>query len=262
MTNKIDERREGAMAYSQFGGKLSDSLRVINTFSLGEVTAYSTMVKKVEDKAYDRGYFKTLGAGAYIDKPSVYLKRAAEGNKVMIDAGLMPAITRVAHDIQRNLKPDASIFFGNEEFDPDIGEQGLPGFHVISDNSDNRSGMFHVDMPYQRFYWPGPFTAPFTFTTLIETPDCGSGLWHWDDMSLEEGLRIIQETRNPTRSSTQTPEEGRSLLMYEVGHTYVHSGRVPHAIANTGDMKPGEYRITLQGHGAYIVEQNALLFYF
>jgi len=215
----------------------------------------------LSDKMHDRGLFKTLGAGAYIDKPEKYRKMAKKSNKAIIDAGLMPFIEFAGNVIKNTLNPDASVSYGNQVFDPEIGEQGLPGFHVIDETGNGKSGMFHVDMPYQRFYWPSAFIAPFTFTTVIQQADCGGGLWHWDDMDFLEGLRIIEETRNPSRSSAK-PSEGRSSFNFGGGDTYIHSGRVPHAIANTGDFKPGEYRIPLQGHGAYLPECNSIVLYF
>jgi hypothetical protein len=248
-------------AFSRFGGALGDSLKDVITFSPEQCAMISEWVVEASPHMQDRGLFRTLGAGAYIDKPEEYRELAKKSNAAIKEAGLMPHIEVAGRAIRSEMKPDATICYGNQEFDPEIGEQGLPGFHVIDDTGNGKSGMFHVDMPYQRFYWPSPFTAPFTFTTLVQEPACGSGLWHWDNMDYEEGLRIIHETRNPSRSS-ETPEKGRSLLRYELGHTYIHSGRVPHAIANTGDFAPGEYRITLQGHGAYLPECNSIVLYF
>jgi hypothetical protein len=244
--------------FSRFGGALSDTLFEIPTFSAEEAAALAEAV--LADKAHwtDRGWFWTLGASAYIDPPDIYYANTLKGNSILAST-YADALMRVFEVIGETSKLSVAPLSTPENEMPPA---GLPGFHIIADRTNGRSGMFHVDLPYQRVFWPGPFIQPFSFTTLIQTPTGGTGLWHWDDMDMEEGRRIIKETTNDSRTSVNILEEGRSFTPYEVGITYFHSGRVPHAIPNMGDIAPGEHRITIQGHGAYLPEDDVLAVYF
>jgi hypothetical protein len=241
--------------YNGFGGKLAPI--VLDSFPPEECADITAAALKHKDHWTDRDWFWTLGASAYIDTAEDYAANAENENDYLL-THFMPAIAKVVQDIGTHVQKSA----GPLENPEGHGNAALPGFHIVNDKANGRSGMFHVDMPYQRVYWPGPFSHPFTFTTLIAAPAAGAGLWYWDDVDPTEALRIIEVTRNDSRTSQLTPEEGRQLLTYEVGKTYIHGGRVPHAIADMGDMEPGEYRITLQGHGAYLIEQDYVALYF
>tara|TARA_R110000751_G_C13637153_1_gene466512 strand:+ start:75 stop:809 length:735 start_codon:yes stop_codon:yes gene_type:complete len=241
--------------FKGFGGKLAP--QVLNSFTPDECATITADVLRHKDVWTDRGMMWTIGASAYIDTAEDYLANVDDENAFLL-THFTPVIAKVIKDIGLAAKRSA----GPLENPDGHGSGGLPGFHIINHRSNSRSGVFHVDLAYQRVYWPGPFLHPFSFTTLIATPECGSGLWHWDDIDPQEAVAIILETRNDSRTAFETPEKGRSLLTYEVGKTYVHSGRVPHAIADMGDILPDEYRITMQGHGAYLPEDDALVLYF
>jgi hypothetical protein len=243
--------------FEVFGGKLSDGLLVLDSFT--DVEADEIAYRIIEQRSHwtNREWFWTLGASAYIDTPEDYQANAGNGN-IILTRHFSEAIGKVIHDVGRIAKTSAGPL---ENPDGHEAEASLPGFHIVNNKANGRSGSLHVDMPYQRVYWPGPFNRPFTFTTLISQPEVGAGLWYWDDMGYEDGKRYIREA-DTSRTAQNVPEEGRELLTYEIGKTYVYSGRVPHAIADMGNMEEGEYRITLQGHGAYLPEQDYLGLYF
>jgi len=257
MMGSVNLNREDFL--NKFGGRLQDNFHVLDTFTPEDAAEIADQVLVLEDEWTDRGFFHTLGASAYIDTPAQYQANTPHGNDVLSEYFQEPLTTlfqTFGQFAKRNTGP-----LENPHGHPDA-QAALPGFHIVGNKANGRSGMFHVDMPYQRVYWPGPFMHPFTFTTLIATPAVGAGLWYWDDMPLERGMEIIEATHNDSRTAHSTPEEGRSFLAYEVGKTYIYSGRVPHAIANVGDIDPDEYRITLQGHGAYLPEDDYIALYF
>tara|TARA_R110000824_G_scaffold39657_2_gene119689 strand:+ start:417 stop:1151 length:735 start_codon:yes stop_codon:yes gene_type:complete len=241
--------------YSAFGGKLAP--HILDTLTPGQCLDLSLALQDHKEVWDRRSYFWTLGSSAYLDTAEDYRASTPANNERLLNYFSEP-IGQVIQTIGTAFQKSA----GPMENPEGHGDAAVPGFHIIDHTANGKSGMFHVDLPYQRVYWPGPFSDPFSFTTLIQAPAVGAGLWHWDDMDPQEGLKIIEATRNESRTVSDTPEEGRSLLTYEVGKTYVHSGRVPHAIADMGEIEPGEYRITLQGHGAYLLEEDYLVLYF
>ena len=124
----------------------------------------------------------------------------------------------------------------------DLPLAGLMGFHIFDSSGDGRreeGSNIHTDEPFQRLLWTEPFCRPFSFTVALEMPDDDGGLDYW-----VEG------------------EPYRRYLPYEIGHMYLHDGRFPHRIAAPtwpSDEKP---RITLQGHGAILLDTNRVAVYF
>jgi len=235
--------------FEVFGGKLSDSLLVADGFAL-DAKEISEKIISLRDEWTDRGHFWTLGTSAYIGGTHDGVMDILRKNEMLLENFkdvLLKAFQIIGVAAKSNVHPLIGA--------------GLPGFHIVSNRANGKSGMFHVDIPYQNVKWPGPFVRPFTFTTLLAAPQVGAGLWYWDDMGIEEGAEIIEATRNDT-GTAETPEEGRALLEYEIGKTYIHSGRFPHAIADMGEMEEDEYRITLQGHGAFLPEEDRIAVYF
>jgi hypothetical protein len=119
-------------------------------------------------------------------------------------------------------------------------DAGPPSFHVF-DHLSGEKGHVHFDYSYQKVRWPEPFSNPFSFTLLLKEPSFGAGLSCWFE--------------------TVPPDPPERTLIYKIGHLYVHSGRFLHAIAGLGKAVPGEYRITLQGHGALLHETNRIVVY-
>ena len=209
--------------FNNFGGKLRDDLKTGYVCNVTECARWADVVLDKADEFVNRGIFYTLGGGAYIDTPEEYRTRVDDQDRVLGKfQGLRDKVMLVMGQML------------NTEV-KQLDRAGYPGFHIVGSGASGRSGMFHVDMPYQHVYWPGPFCNPFTFTLLLRTPRCGSALWHWDDIE---------------------------TIKYDVGALYVHSGRVPHAIADMGEIGEGEYRVTLQGHGAYLIEEGCAAVYF
>ena len=242
----------GIVVFNKFGGKLRDDLRTGYVCNVTECARWADVVLDKVDEFVNRGIFYTLGGGAYIDTPEEYRTRVNDQDRVLGEF--------------QGLRDKMMLVMGqmlNTEV-KQLDNAGYPGFHIVGSGASGRSGMFHVDMPYQHVYWPGPFCNPFTFTLLLRTPVCGSALWHWDDINFDEAMKIIVDTRNPLHASTisEMPTIGRETIEYDVGALYVHSGRVPHAIADMGEIGEGEYRVTLQGHGAYLIEEGCAAVYF
>ena len=228
------------MTFDVFGGKLQHSLSDIITFSKDEAASITKRVIENKDSWINHEYFWTLGASAYIDTAEEYAVNTPIGNKIILQL-FSSELNHAMESISKKLLNKIKYIF--------LPRAAIPGFHIINERSNGKSGRFHVDISYQNVLWSSPFIWPFSFTTLLSTPEVGSGMWYWDD--------YIKELYNK-----ESPEEGRELLTYEVGHTYLHSGRVPHALANTGDIKNGEFRVTLQGHGAYLPEEKCIAVYF
>lgn len=235
------------MAFDVFGGKLKDSLKDIITFSEDEAASITKRVIENKDSWIDRDYFWTLGASAYIDTAEEYVTNTPIGNKTILQL-FSNELNHAMESISKSLLNNIKYIF--------LPRAAIPGFHIINERSNGKSGRFHVDISYQNVMWCSPFIWPFSFTTLLSTPEVGSGMWYWDDFNVAQ-LRHYKDMY-----TEDLPEDGRELLTYEVGHTYIHLGRVPHALANTGDIKDGEFRITLQGHGAYLPEEKCIAVYF
>ena len=125
---------------------------------------------------------------------------------------------------------------------------GLPGFHIFDKSANGLEGSIHIDEPYKRCFWPCETKDHFSFTVPIQLPNVGGGLNLYpgseDDIKNHAG-----EIPNP------------EYYPYEVGKMYLHDGKTIHQIANRGDMKTDEYRITIQGHGATLTNGQVVVYF-
>ena len=140
---------------------------------------------------------------------------------------------------------------------PDVGHTetpegfGYPSFHVFDDRVGDTVGHPHIDEPFKRVAWPEPFTNPFSFTVAVELPSEGGGLDYWPDYTDEQIDAYI--------ATDELPEP--EYIPYQLGTMYVHDGFTPHRIANRFGVKAGEYRITLQGHGATLASGTTVVYF-
>jgi hypothetical protein len=133
----------------------------------------------------------------------------------------------------------------------------LPGFHIyqraIREKRSIFPGVFlpgvsfHFDMQWKKIDWGDPdkvnFKLPLSFTLPVALPDGGAGLNVWD-IHREECTGLGPAERQQLRLSRT-----KTYHPYKLGRAVLHSGLQMHQIAPTQDFKPGDERITLQGHG-------------
>jgi len=180
--------------------------------------------------------FWTIGASTYndliiSDGHATYYEVAQKTNPVVEDA-FGPLLGLMRSVISKVYKRECI----------DLPFAGLMGFHIFDGSGDSRKeegSNIHTDEPFQRLLWAEPFANPFSFTLALAMPDDTGGLDYW-----------------------VKGEPYRRHLPYEIGHLYLHDGRFPHRIAAPvwpSDEKP---RITLQGHGAILLDTDRVAVYF
>lgn len=185
----------------------------------------------------DRGTFWTLGASTYNDDVMAYPGIAWQDNAVLT-RHFGKLLQDVADGFQVALnKPTIYLH-----------THGLPGFHIFDQTANGLQGSIHIDQPETRCWWPCKTTEHFSFTVAIELPDGKGGL------NLYEGN---QETIENYTGPLPEPQ----YVPYKEGHLYLHDGLTIHQIANPVDMKPGQHRITLQGHGATLISGQVVLYF-
>lgn len=198
---------------------------------------YANIVKELRPHWISRGNktFHTVGASTYndliiSDGHATYYEVSEEQN---------PLIQKNFGPLLDIVKTAISKFTGYEVID--LPYAGLIGFHIFGEDVSNNKdgGHIHTDEPFQRLLWIEPFSNPFSFTLALELPDGTGGLDYW-----EKGAK----------ESTYLP--------YELGHLYAHSGRFPHRISSSVMPSKEKPRITLQGHGALLLDTNRIGVYF
>jgi hypothetical protein len=154
-----------------------------------------------------------------------------------------------------------------------IDDLGHPGFHVLGHppgQLNNKLTMklsqkplfkIHEDRPYAhqkaRMVWAKfkdvTIHNSLTWTLLLESPKCGSGLAIWDESVLKQydtnkelsdyvrGLSHYQEYLN------HRPPD--SVVSYNLGESFFFKGVLLHQIAPFISLEENERRITMQGHG-------------
>ncbi len=191
--------------------------------------------------------FFTLGVASYQDLPSPaediprrdYYREAPIFNALILD--------RFGW-LLRRVQGVLEAFLGmSTQFSPHL---GLPGFHIFDylaiPTTDVAS--IHFDLQYQLINWsdgaPSPdFTDPISFTLPTRLPKGGGGMNGWD-LTYEEMIRgrhLDVASFLGSRCKTFHP--------HSVGMLAIHSGHRLHQIAGVADVRPGDQRITLQGHG-------------
>lgn len=222
-------------------GKLPIEFKSVQIFSEEECQAISQRVKDLPEYWVNRRNFYTLGASTYLDDPRAYPAIATAFNQV-IASNFQGSLTRVAKAISEIKELPVVFKLGT----------GLPSFHIFDKSANGLDGSIHIDEPYDRVSWKQDIRDPFSFTILMESPSGGAGLDLWpactdDDIEAYEKLGV-------------TPEP--LYFPYEKGEMYIHSGLVPHRIANPCSIEDGEHRITFQGHGVTLADHDKIVIYF
>lgn len=191
--------------------------------------------------------FYTLGAASYIEfcRPG----EAAERYYGKARA-LNPVLRQHFPGIMEHLRATLETYLGApvafaEQF-------GRPGFHIwLTDAIPlEPSASVHFDLQYQKLGWPAPaevdYGRPLSFTLPLRLPAGGGGVNVWDIH--------YRETEEAARRNEPFDVEGlrrvRALARYPYarGRLVLHSGHFLHQIAPAEEVRPGDERITMQGH--------------
>ncbi|MCD0160538.1 hypothetical protein IHN63_04375 [Deinococcus sp. 6YEL10] len=118
----------------------------------------------------------------------------------------------------------------------------LPGFHIYEFLQDGNfgGGGWHYDLPFKHLNWDAAAgispNESLSFTLPILMPSGGGGI-DFDGNSLDYDNNKISHSAHNIYS-----------LKYNEGEMIVFSGMLRHKIAETKQVKSGEFRVTLQGH--------------
>lgn len=217
----------------------SGPIEIIDVPLLNEKVSehYANTVKKLRPHWIERGEstFFTIGASTYndliiSDGHATYYE-VAEKQNPLIAEHFTPLLALTYEAIEKCFHHPVI----------ELPLAGLTGFHIFGEGAERHpdGGHIHTDEPFQRILWPEPFANPFSFTLALELPDGKGGLDYWEN------------------GATQ-----RTYLPYEIGHLYIHDGRFPHRIASDHMPTKEKPRITLQGHGALLLDTNRIGVYF
>lgn len=209
---------------------------------------------------HPKGPYFTLGASNYWDlilkSKEDYLSQAHRLNPVLWRV-FRPLYDRLLAEFSARAKVKA-------EYDANL---PLPGFHIflgdetlsqcrdtlhghwfeVRSDPDQFSNSIHCDTPHLWVNFgdrPIDPTEGLSFTGAIALPKEGSGLYTWD-LTYDEGRKIDEDDL-----PGELAKREKSYHPYEEGVLFVHPGMVYHQIAKLENVKPGEERITLQGHVA------------
>lgn len=183
----------------------------------------------------------TLGAASYLDAGRIYAEKAARWNPVLKDRfGWLHE--RVRRHFERTLNKPVRW----KE------NAALPGFHVFSGEAMRWPvAKVHVDRQQMRLPWPegtDKRAATISWTLPIALPKSGgAGLYVFDVKAGEINCRVpwwplLMRSRPKTK------------ILYREGEIVWHDGNQYHMIAHMPDLREGEERITMQGHGVLLPE--------
>lgn len=204
------------------------------------------------------GYY-TLGASAYLDgdkAPGTYTRMAREHNPILIEH-FAPLYDMVAETIEKTTgmpveyserfaRPGFHIFLADDGFQNEK-DVTLADWLVEKHKPAFVGNPIHCDTAHYFLDWTDSWDVdmanPISFTVTFELPSAGHGIDFWD--------------LTWTETSHLPPDELKALLAvrekvrfnYTPGRMVFHSGLHYHQVAPLAPMKPGERRITLQGHG-------------
>ena len=209
-------------------------------FSPEQCAVFAKQVLDARDLWTDRGLFDTLGATTYQDAVDQYPAIADHMNEALWErfAVLYLETYRQLADV---LKMGVC---------PHPQGVGYMGFHVFDSRVGDTCGHPHVDEPHDRIAWPFEWAHPFSFTLPLALPEGGGGMDMWPELTDSQLDAYMAEGELPEHEH----------LAYQVGVLYLHTGAVPHRIANPCPIEEGEFRITLQGHG--VVTADGFVLYF
>ncbi|MCM3921016.1 hypothetical protein ND748_04905 [Frankia sp. AiPs1] len=129
----------------------------------------------------------------------------------------------------------------------------LPGFHVWFTEAvfTRPRASVHFDLQYRLFDWPGEVDASrvFSFTLPLRVPAAGGGLNTWP----VSHATFLSAMRRDLIDSVGDLRRFHPLqyVPYSPGELVVHSGLLLHQIAPSVSVRPGDERLTLQGHGIW-----------
>lgn len=191
--------------------------------------------------------FYTLGAASYIEfcRPG----EAAERYYGKARA-LNPLLREHFPGIMEHLRGTLEAYLGEpvafaEQF-------GRPGFHIWLTEAipTEPSASVHFDLQYQRLGWPAPaevdFGRPLSFTLPLRLPAGGGGVNVWD-IHYRETEEAASRNEHFDVGALQEVR-ARAHYAYSNGRLVLHSGHLLHQIAPTPEVRPGDERITMQGH--------------
>ena len=205
--------------------------------------AFANRIRNSRRLWIPRGGFYTVGASTYLDSPEFYPVFAHYTN---------PMVESILHDLQFGIMEALP-----ERFVPHAPRRmhgtAVMGFHIFDFLSNGAQGKPHIDGPFKRCDWGVEYANPFSFTLALELPEVGGGFDYW------EGYSDYEIEYYAIRGAAELPDPVR--FPYEVGKLYVHDGLTPHRIANFGDMKPDECRITIQGHGVTLADGVTAIYF-
>jgi hypothetical protein len=176
---------------------------------------------------YRNGDWYTIGVALYLDLFSKeqypeYLKKVIYFNRILEEHFFL-------------LLDEMRLALGSNFLTDVYPSVGLPGFHIFPgfETFSKFFGKIHQDLQWQVLtklpefpFKESDMTDHFSFTYVLKAPYLGASL-----LLVEDGKPYY-------------------TFEYEENTLYTHSGQQTHAIAPFKDpVLPGDYRITLQGHG-------------
>jgi hypothetical protein len=184
----------------------------------------------------------TLGAAAYLDVPRhgvpVYIVRSVRNNKVL-RRDLPWLYARLCDALAELLGAPAQV---TRRF-------AVPGFHVFEHHPEMAAlqPRLHFDLQaYHLDFDPAAARDParrFSFTVAVAMPADGAGLHTWPIM---HGDVADTSDAGLAAAASQTTS---TYHPYVLGELFVHDGSHLHRIAADRQVRPGESRVTFQGHG-------------
>ncbi len=189
------------------------------------------------------GLFFTLGVNAYMDLAHAADAHAsyfgpARGANLLLKQRFAGVHAKLAQALEQELGLPTKY----------ADDLAMPGFHIwVGLGIPRRPGAsIHFDLQYQRLLTRPQYahaSGTVSFTLPVRLPAAGSSLRVWpctypDDVSR---MAAFQQT---------DPE----IVPYHLGRAIVHNGHVLHQIGATPSVQPGDFRITLQGHGLVVDE--------
>ncbi|WP_159013193.1 hypothetical protein [Acidisoma sp. S159] len=183
------------------------------------------------------GGFYTLGTAAYLDAVTSidkYLLSARCSNEILIKS--FPSLyDRLGLLLSSQLEETVIL----DKL------RAIPGFHIFevggqSFEKESVAQRSHFDLQWLYAYPNEDVVGTFSFTLLIEAPNCGATMAVWE-LTYKDALFGA----NPRKHAKHYIPR---LINYAPGRLLMHDGLILHAIGPTGSGRAG-LRITLQGHG-------------
>ena len=226
------------------------TLGEIDVLSPAECDEVAAAVLSERDRWTSRsptGMFATLGVNAYMDlAPAADVDASyfgpVRGSNLVLKQRFAGVHGKLATALAAELGLPARY----------ADDLAMPGFHIWAGAGIPTQPVtsIHFDLQYQRLLArPGyaRATGTVSFTLPVRLPAAGSSLRVWPCRYPQDADRV------PAIRQTE-PE----IVPYHPGRAIVHSGHVLHQIGVTPSVRPGDIRITLQGHGLVVDDELVL----